>query len=520
MGAFDDFKSGFKELFKEKEKEGKKAGWDILILACVIQGFDALIRLPGGKVDFYTWTVFFVAYAVLAVLASRRLGNWKGPFIASGLAAFVIPFVYSFIARNSIVIGMLMLLMPTWIIYLLVIRGEKYPVPIIGPLFESIGIDWLDLSFLYIIFWIMFLSFSYMPQVQDYASAQGYDLPTISPGIVFRYTATTFMNGAANAWQAIRTVPGTLTKEWERTTKMISGDYYTGTVDESAEQRTGVYIENLRPAQEKFFAGMPVTLWATITAATVAQPIDLHLSCTADPGNIAAEVKPESDMIIGGSISKPVDCEFSSLNAGDYAVKMTAEFDFATRSYQKVYFMDEERLNEYRKAGTDPLEGFNDKKPTTQHSPGPLMIGMTESFVTQPVGITQGKNGPTVGVTIDNLWGGEIKQIKDIIIYTPKGLDVNDVNGLPVASISCVYLREEESKSCDESVENIYRIPSEELQKLFDAKAYTYRAHTKVTDSKKLLGDSPLSIRNIKVTVDYDYKYSLRKDINVEAART
>jgi uncharacterized membrane protein len=509
-------KDEFKDLFGKKDE--KVTGWDVLILACVIHSFDAIIRLPGGRVDFYIWTVFFVSYAVLAVIAARRLGTWKGPFIASGLAAFVIPFIYTFVARNSIVMGMLMLLMPTWIIYLLVIRGERYPVPIIGPLLENIGIE-IDLSLLYILFWIVFLSFSYMPQVQNYASAQGYELPTISPGIVLRYTATTFMKGAANAWQAVKTFPTTISTEWERTKKMVSGDYYTGTVDKSAEQRTGVYIENLRTAQAKFSAGIPVTLWATIKAATVAQPIDIHLSCTADPGNIAARIEPESDMTVIGSADKPVDCIFSSLKVGNYAVKLTAEFNFATRSYQKVYFMDEERLNEYRKRGTDPLEGFSDKKPTTQHSPGPMMIGMTESFTSQPVGITQGKSGPTIGVTLDNMWGGEVKQTKDVLIYTPKGLEVKDVNGLQVTAISCAYLREEEMASCDDNIENIYRIPPEELQKLTNVTIYTYRAHTQVTDSKRLLGDSPLSIRNVKVTVDYDYKYSLRTDINVEAVR-
>lgn len=508
MASFDDW---LKTLGKTT-KGSERTGWDILFLAFVIHACDAFIRLPGGRVDFYIWSIFFVAYAILAIMAARRLGTWRDPLIVSALAAFVIPFFYSYVARSSLVIGMLVLLMPTWIIYLLVIRGERYPIPIIGQLFESIGIEWFDLSFLYIIFWVIFLTMSYMPQVQTYASNQGYDLPTVSPGIVWRYTVTTFTRAAVSAYQAVFiTAPAIVTKEVARTIAIASGDYYTGTVDKNADKKVGVYVLPLKPTQPEFNEGDTIDVYTTVAAETILQPILIHLTCTAEPGKIkATEIRPEPDFTVTTSATKQVDCFFKGLSAKQYAAKLTADFNFATRAYQKVYFMDEERLNEYRRRGVDPLENFPDKKPSTVNTPGPLIIGMTESFEKQPVGITQGKWGPTIGVTLDNVWAGQMKQLTNIIFYTPKGMEVTDINGIATSPTSCSALLEEERTACDDKIENIYIMPETELQRFVNRTVNTFRAHTKIMDSAVLLGGEQISLKNVKVTAYYDYSYSVQ----------
>ncbi len=496
MAGFNDWLT---TLNRSAGGTGGKTGWDILFFACVLHGFDALIRLPGGRVDAYIWTVFFIAYAILAIIAARRIGTWKGPIIASALAAFIIPFLYSYAARSSIVIGMLVLLMPTWIIYLLVIRAEYYPIPVLR---------W-NLSTLYLIFWVIFLAMSYMPQVQTYASHQGYELPTISPGIVWRYTATAFTRAAVNTYQAVFiTAPAIVTKEIARTIAIASGDYYTGKVDENSGQTVGLSILPLKATQSEFWERDTVDMYTTISAQTITQPIQIRLSCIAEPGKIkASEIRPEQDIIITTSATKQVDCYFKGLPAKQYTAKLTADFNFATRSYQKVYFMDEERLNEYRRRGVDPLENFPEKNPTTINTPGPLIIGMTESFEKQPVGIKQGDWGPTVGVTIDNLWAGQLKQLTNLIFYTPKGMDVGDINGIPVSPISCSTLPEEERVACDDRIENVYIMPETELQKFANITVNTFRAHTKITSSSELMGGEQISLKNIKVTAYYDYSF-------------
>ena len=486
------------------EKPSKSSMLGLLVFAAAIHTMDAFMRLPGGKVNFYIWTMFFVLYAVLAVMGSSRLGTWKGPAIASGLAAFVIPILYTYVARSSIVLGMLMLLMPAWIFYLLIFHGEYYP--------------WT--SWLYIMFWIIFLAFSYMPQIQNYASTQGYELPTISPGIVVRYTGTALMQGFQNAKQSVQSMYSTVSREVVVSYKAAKGDYYTGSVDQSAEKITGVYVDGLKPVQQEFFEGRPVTIRGQIRAATVAQPLNIHLTCIAEPGNIAAKsIEPEKDITVVtavGSITKPVSCVFEGLTAKYYTTKLTVDFNFATRAYQRVYFMNEERLQEYLILGKDPLEGYTEKMPTTQHSPGPIMIGMTESFPTQPVGITQGKNGPIVGITVDNFWGGTLKEVKDLVIYLPKGLDVKDINGVYPLKISCSDLRTEESVGCDDNLESIYRMPPAEMQMLSQTTVKTYEAHTFVSDSAKLISDP----KTIKVTVDYDYTYTQELGISVKSRPT
>lgn len=483
------------------DKPSKGSMLVLLGFAILVHTADAFLRLPGGKVNFYVWTFFFILYAILATMGANRLGTWKGPAVASLLAAFVIPVLYTYVARSEIVLGMLMLLMPTWIFYLLVVHGEYYP--------------WT--SWLYIMFWVLFLGFSYMPVIQNYASTQGYELPTISPGIVVRYTWTMFLQGIQNAKQSIKSMYSTVSREVVVSVKSAKGDYYTGTVDQSAEKITGVYVDNLKPVQQEFFEGRPVTIRGQIRAATVAQPINIRLTCTADPGNIAAKsIEPKKDIIVAGSVSKPVACVFEGLTAKYYTTKLTVDFNFATRAYQRVYFMNEERLQEYLILGKDPLEGYTDKMPTTKHSPGPIMIGMTESFPTQPVGITQGKNGPIIDVTVDNFWGGTVKEVKDLVMYTPKGLEIKDINGVYPLKISCADLRTEESVGCDDNLENIYRMPPAEMQMLSQTKVNTYEAHTFVSDSAKLISDP----KTIKATVDYDYKYTQELGISVKSRPT
>ncbi|MEM4263392.1 MAG: hypothetical protein QW666_00670 [Candidatus Woesearchaeota archaeon] len=482
----------------------KKAGIGILIFAIIVHTLDAFFRLtPGGRINYTLWTIFFIFYAVLAVTGARKFETWQGPLIASGLAFFVIPFVYAYIAKSVALLVLILLLAPTWVIYLLVFQSEHFP----------------RISWVYMIFWLIFLLFSLMPRVQDFASAQGYSLPAVSPGIAIRYFANTIYEGTVKTYRLVFiTAPKTIKRDIEKTIRTASGDYYTGTVDQSAEKITGVYVQDLKAVQAEFFEGRPVTVRGKIKAATIAQPINIHLSCVAEPGSIKAKsIEPDQDITVVGSIEKPIACIFEGLSAKYYTIKLTADFNFATRAYQKTYFMDNKILNEYLIRNEDPLEGFPDKKPTTKHSPGPLMIGMTESFPTQPTGITQGKSGPIIGITIDNLWSGKIKEVKELVIYTPKGLEIKDINGVAPERIRCADLHKEEQVGCDTGLENIYRVPKEYMQKLSKTTVHTYDVHTNVTDSGALLGNAPISVRNIKVTAEYDYTYTLELGVSVKS---
>jgi hypothetical protein len=489
-----------------------EAGWGLLILAGFVHLCDAFLRLPGGRIDFYMWTIFFVAYAIVGVMAAQRLKTWKGPIITSMIAAFAIPIVYAFAAKAAIVLGLVVILAPTWIIYLLVIRGEKYYLPLF-----PIPIR-IELGTAYLIFWIILVAFSFMPTVQNYAAAEGYDLPVVSPAIVLRYTIDKLSTGFVNAWHAITvTGPEKVRKEIERGYEIATGDYYTGSIDESAEKRLGVFLENLRPAQSSFKEGEPVTVFAILKAETIDKPIEINLDCRVEPGNIKySDLIPKQQFTVETFEEEGIDCIFQNLPAKYYTAKLTADFSFSTRSYQKVYFMDKERLREYKRRYADPLEGYPDKNPTTQYSPGPLMVGM--GIGTQPVGITAESRGPTIGVTVDNTWAGQLKEIRDLFMIVPKGLTVNDINGIPVNATTCATLHEKDQVGCDDNLENVYRLPYSEMQKLANITVYTFRAHTSINsteDYSKLVGDTPVAIKNIKVTLDYAYKYIASVGLNV-----
>ena len=188
--------------------------------------------------------------------------------------------------------------------------------------------------------------------------------------------------------------------------------------------------------------------------------------------------------------------------------------------------MDQTRLRESRRRGEDPLKDLPDRNPTTIYTSGPIMVGM--NLGTQPIGIpaptgTTETAGPTLGVTVDNIWTGKMKKIKHLIIMTPKGIEIKDINGIAVSKIkSCQHLMQDyDVKACNDTVDNAYLLPPEELARVNaekDIMAYTFRAHTIVTDYSKLVSAAPLT-KNFKVTVKYDYEYSVMRAINVDVRK-
>ncbi|MBD3303986.1 hypothetical protein GF343_02485 [Candidatus Woesearchaeota archaeon] len=524
MAISDKFKLEVSE--KKTKPEDVKlrkelGGLIILIFLFLIQLLDNFTRYRGGSINFYAWTLFFVIYAIIALRFQRRFGDTYWILTIYFLTAFLIPYFYPRLLPylGGSLGAMLVTFNPLWVLYLLFKHSEYYP----------------RLNFAYMVFWIALLTFSFMPQVQMYAQEQGYGTSAYSPAIAIRYMGSTIAKAWTSLWTGVEQIQTEIGKEILRTQKVISGDYYTGEIDESAQKPLGVFLQPLKAAQPTFYTDQPATVYTTLRAETIAEPITIQLACTADK-TPASRIIPKNQFIVEASEEQSIDCVFDrgALKAKNYNFQLTANFDYTTRSYQLVYTMDRDKLRETRRdfaqglpGAKDPLEGFPDRNPKTKYTPGPIMIGIGGDIGKgkQPYGVPEeDKRGPTVGVTIDNLWTGTLKEIKSILIYTPKGIEITDVNGIEIITEkveSCTDLPEEDRIRCDDTVENIYYVPQQEINRVNqeekDIIAYTFRAHTKITDYSRLVGAEPLQ-KNFKVTAKYKYRYTTKRAITVAKA--
>jgi len=488
-------------------------GLGMILLVGFVQVLDVFTRYKGGGISFYTWTLFFVVYAIIGLAFHRKYKDTKIIIACYFLAAIILPLLYTWIGQSYVLGGMLMIFNPVWIIYLLLFHQETYP----------------KLSFLYIVFWIALLAFSYMPMVQDYAGTQGYEIPTVSPAIAISYMTDAVVRSWYSLTEAVSGLTETTIRETERSIRIASGDYYTGEVDKGAEKMLGVFLSALKAAQPKFYAGEPVTVYSTLKAETIAEPLNIKLKCTAEMQDTiknADKIIPKKEFKVETLEESAIDCIFDNLNSGQYNFKLTADFTFSTRAYQRAYLIEKERLREYRRENIDPLEDFPNKNPSTVYTQGPIMIGIGQDITTQPVGIYAPASGitqgPTIGVTVDNVWLGKMTKLNNLILMTPKGITVTDINGINVEPTVCERLPDADAATCDDSIVNAYLLPQSELNKINkekDIMAYTFRAHTKISDYNKLMGQDPISIKNFKATANYEYSYSTQRSIGVESPR-
>lgn len=490
------------------------AGWGSIILVGFVHLIDVFTRYRGGGVNFYTWTIFFVIYAIIALRFRQRYrDDWKAIIVCFALSAFVMPFAYMWIGNSYVIGGMLMVFNPVWIIYLLFWHEQDYP----------------RLSFLYMVFWIALLAFSFMPMVQDYAGEQGYMIPNVSPATAISYMTSSVVKAWYSLTEALTQVQETVVRETTKSIKIASGDYYTGEVDKGAQKMLGVFLDSLKAAQPTFYAGEPVTVYSTLRAETLIDPLDIKLTCVAegkDKKIKADKIIPKAEFKVETLEEAAIDCIFDKLKASHYTFKLTADFDFSTRAYQRAYLIDKDLLREYRRENIDPLLDFPDRQPGTIYTKGPIMIGIGQDVSKQPVGIYGPASGidqgPTIGVTIDNVWLGKLKKITSLILMVPKGLEVTDINGFPAKASSCELLTDKEAEACDDAVVNVYFLPEAELTRVNaekDIMAYTFRAHTKIVDYAALMGQDPIAIKNFKVTAKYDYSYSTQRSITVKSER-
>ena len=314
-------------------------------------------------------------------------------------------------------------------------------------------------------------------------------------------------------------------RAYEQELAYAKGDYAASQIDEDAKRDLGVRMEELAQSEERLFEGAPVSFYTAVKAEALDKPVNIIASCEIDDQNVellGCETKENSacKITVEGKETTSLDCVAESLQAGTHTAKISADFDFTTRSYLPVYLMEKNKLRELKRRGLDPLKGYDVKAPVATTTRGPVRVGVAVSEQPVGIGLQAGEPGPTIAVTIDNEWEGEVKAINSVILFLPRGIRITKVAGARVLGTplkqSCEAIRqidEQEARLCDETI-NAYTIMPEGSEETFGS-FISFRAYTLVGEGLEL-GPAPITTRNIRVSVLYSYLLEKEKLFTVE----
>lgn len=241
---------------------------------------------------------------------------------------------------------------------------------------------------------------------------------------------------------------------------LATAGLYRGSVEKNRYESLGVYFANIRASDPRFYTDEPITVWSSIRSKTYKDPVIINFSCYRWKDNkriYADKSVPSIKFPIFQLEEVDAECTFlppkKEEKAKEYAigantVTLSAEYNFATDSYLKAYFIDRDRFKSYSREAIEPLAefGIKDKKPAAVHTNGPVEIGIGAGPLI-PVSSDYAVK-PVVGITLTNRkeisdkdkrivqkWDGKIKNITELVLLTPPGitLEGND----PKAMDSC-----------------------------------------------------------------------------------
>jgi hypothetical protein len=507
-----------------------RAPWAFFIITAIVYYTDLMLRYGTAIWTHPTvWAIMVLPYWWLwawarklpalthlgekSILTTAIFAYFWGPFWS------VLPHYTGKILLIDKVAAIMLFAAPVWPAVIL-FKGE----------YQGRLLKWVSGS--YTIFWLVLALFSLMPQIQTYASTEyGVLQGSLTPGQALSYALETTWTATKNLIKTAAGLPARFTEEIERSLRIASGDIYTGRVDSGARKRLGVYIENFRPSQVAFEPGTPVTTYSLLKAETLDAPLDINIKCEAEQAGFVSDVSsvaaktglveqakttpaskilPQSAFNVLSSDQYDIDCIWDSnaLQAGtSYNLRLTADFDFTTRAYQKTYMMDRDRLREYRKQNIDPLASAQDKSPVAIYTSGPVRIAM--SIGNQPIPVGQpGDALPIWGINIQNAWEGRILMLTNAFFQIPKGIEIADTGGTKLAKTDCSALPLEEQSACDNQLVDVYALSAEELElpgyKNLTAK--DIRLYLKAASPEAILGKAPIAVQNFKTSVQYKYQ--------------
>ena len=490
----------------------------IIHILDVITGFNRRDSGMAGIMFFFYIVLFLYAFVVVfehewsmfAVLFSLSLFSYLLPLIRSWILTIISQVIST---PSAVFVDGLMVLAPVWIVYLMISHNESGLVK--------------TFSSIYITFWLtLFIIQMYSNPLYSEIIGEQINIDKLKTEIINPYAPLgelweIIKDTGIKIYKGAQGLPNQVSKAWTSQIAVATGDYYTGKVDENANEQLGVYLEDIQMADPEVYEDESVTVWANLKARTLnkEKPVNVSISCWKDKKKESnkGKISPEENFTIFTLEEEEVDCFFDKyeLGKGSHSITFSAGFNFETMSYLKSYFMDKERKRAMRREEIDVFEQFDikDEKPVAIYTVGPVMIGM-EIRTDLPVGIDRSKNEETfvLGITLDNDWDGKIEKVTDLVIITPKyaKLIKDDVTGNycynykfneTCGEENCEYKLDQAGKK----IEAVEKFISLRCPVVIDKVNY-----------EEFLGKTPLSIKYFKVTAEYDYTIEKAISVNVE----
>ncbi|MCH8003393.1 MAG: hypothetical protein IH934_02080 [Nanoarchaeota archaeon] len=262
----------------------------------------------------------------------------------------------------------------------------------------------------------------------------------------------------------------------------------TGKVEQNQFEPLGVYLDNVESVASRYYIDEyrdedtgetidkyeEVIIYGTVRGRTLDDPINLRVGCFVerDGKKEHAELEdPRDKFTIFAFEEQDFACTFTEdqlkggkvLKEGSNTITTFADFNFETLAFQKVYFMDRERLRAMTREGLDVFDefGIKDKRPVPVYTNGPVAI---EMGTTSPlVGVSENYLAfPRFSLAIKNRegWQGRITGLKELVLLLPKGVRIENpgikikkyttmIEGLDGEAIEEVTFIEEETKEKD-----------------------------------------------------------------------
>ncbi|MEK6967627.1 MAG: hypothetical protein AABX51_03290, partial [Nanoarchaeota archaeon] len=156
----------------------------------------------------------------------------------------------------------------------------------------------------------------------------------------------------------------------ERQLVFATGGLYRSQVELNQYAPLGVFFKNIRAAQPKFYDDEPVTIWATISARTLSDPVNVNFKCYRKRGSDTIEevqnnVMQPSTFNVSTYEERDVECNFQQSKdlkkfdvGSSNQVTLSLTYNFETSAYQKMYFIDRDRLRALTRENIDPLKQY------------------------------------------------------------------------------------------------------------------------------------------------------------------
>lgn len=303
----------------------------------------------------------------------------------------------------------------------------------------------------------------------------------------------------------------------ERQKRIIGGEYYyTGDIDQEAEQKLGVYFNNLQSTQTAaFMQGEPASVSAEVQAQTLKDPILARLSCGTEE---AKGVMIPDTLEVSDYDQTLVDCHLPpDLTVGSHEVTLHADFNFETTAYIQSYFIDKKDVRP-KEDKTQQLtrHGISDFNPVAVYTSGPINIGMftgTVPIVIDRTSTTQVASVP-LRFTFTNQWEGELKDVTKMIIQLPAEFELMQESdgrycgGKEFQKVDCTAIDE---AGCNDNLHTIYQLDEKQINYIKDIKQNEYETVTCRIVAKNpddLFSDKSVyfSTKHFRVIVGYNYQ--------------